>query len=152
MKKASILLALTILLIGGVIVSVSTPALAQPMPHQRGPWTGNNTPWTYYHGDWFHNGILRYFYGQKNGWAPYYSKAPGQVERPGEWYGEKWEHWYRDHPNYWQNFEREYPYWREHRIGQRYDEDFYKHHHHGRGGGWQQPYRGEEEEHEHGQH
>ena len=140
MKKASILLALTILLIGGVIVTLSLPSLAQV---HKGPWVGEKSPWTYYKGDWFNNGKLHYFYGQKNGWAPYYSHPPGAAQRPGEWYGEKWENWNRAHPNARENFEREYPHWREHEVGHRYDEDFYNRYHHGQGGGWQQPYRGE---------
>jgi hypothetical protein len=144
MKKASILLALTILLIGGLILSASSPALAQPGPHHGGPWTGPNTPWSYYHGDWFKNGVLHYFHGNKNGWAPYYSKHPGNVERPGEWYGEKWENWNRQHPQNMEHFEHQYPYWRGHRVGEQYNENFYNRYNHGQGGGWQREYHGDE--------
>ena len=90
MKKASILLALTILLIGGVIVALSSPSLAQGDPPPHGPFVGPKTPWTFFHGDWFKNGVLHYNYGPKPGWAPYYAHPPGPVERPGEWYGEKY--------------------------------------------------------------
>ncbi len=144
MKKASILLALIIFLIGGAIVTMSSPVLAQPHPPHQGPWTGQNTPWTYYHGDWFKNGVLHYFYGNQHGWAPYYSHRPANVERPGEWYGDKWEHWYREHPKDMENFEHQYPYWRNHQVGEQYNESFYKQHHHGHGGGWQKEYHGEE--------
>jgi hypothetical protein len=151
MKKASILLALIIFLIGSVIVTLSLPSPAQVHPPRRGPWTGAKTPWTYYHGDWFHNGTLHYYYGRKHGWAPYYARPFGRVERPGEWYGEKWEHWYREHPKNWENFEHQYPYWRGHRVGEHYDENFYNRYHQGQGGGWQKPYQGEEQG-EHGEH
>ncbi len=133
MRKASILLTLTILLFAAAILTLSSPSLAQGDPPPRGPWVGPNTPWTFFHGDWFRNGELHYFYGPKHGWAPYYSRPVGPVERPNEWYGQKWENWNREHPNYQQHFEREYPYWREHRTGERYDENFYNRYHHGRG-------------------
>jgi hypothetical protein len=111
------------------------------MPPQ--PWVGQNTPWTYYNGDWFLNGVLYYFFGPKYGWAPYYSYAPVYVVRPPQWYGPKWNKWYRAHPVYWQNFNRAYPYWRNHRAGYRYNEAFYNQHHHGQGGGWQHGYHGD---------
>ena len=104
-KTSSLFLALTILLIGGVIVTLSLSSLAQAQPHGRGPWVGPKSPWTYYHGDWFNNGKLHYYYGQKQGWAPYHAHPPGAVERPGNWYGEKWENWYRAHPNFRENFD-----------------------------------------------
>jgi hypothetical protein len=137
MKKASILLALAILLIGGIILTVSSPALAQMTSgSQQGPYTGDNSPWTYYKGDWFKNGVLHYYYGN-NRWAPYYSKGPGSVQRPNEWYGEKWQTYNQQHPQNLTNFESQYPYWSSHQVGQKYDEKFYHQHHPEQGGGWQ---------------
>jgi hypothetical protein len=150
MKKVSILLVLALLVTGGALGITSLPSQAQyygppsgpppttAMPAQ--PWVGQNTPWTYYNGDWFLNGVLHYFFGPKYGWAPYYAYAPTYIVRPGQWYGPKWNKWYRAHPVYWQNFNRAYPYWRNHHVGYRYDEGFYNKYHHGQGGGWQHGY------------
>jgi hypothetical protein len=151
MKTVSILLALAMVLTGGAFGLMTPPARAQvfspapPPPPQPGammPWVGQNTPWTYHNGDWFHNGILYYFFGPKYGWAPYYSYAPTYVVRPSQWYGPKWNKWYRAHPRYMQNFNHAYPYWREHRAGHHYGEDFYIRYHHGQGRGWQRGYEG----------
>ena len=30
-----------------------------------------------------------------------------------------------DNPHYWQTFTQKYPYWRGHRVGQHYDQNFY---------------------------
>ena len=144
MKKGSILLVLAVLLTGGALGIMSVPSQAQfygpppapPPQTMAAPWVGQNTPWTYYNGDWFQNGILHYFFGPKYGWAPYYAYAPTYIVRPPQWYGPKWQKWYRAHPVYWQNFQRTYPYWHGHRVGHRYDEAFYNRYHHGHGRGW----------------
>jgi len=153
MKKVSILLVLALLVTGGALGITSLPSQAQfhrpppgpppattALPPQ--PWVGQNTPWTYYNGDWFLNGVLYYFFGPKYGWAPYYAYAPTYIVRPGKWYGPNWNKWYRAHPVYWQNFNRTYPYWHKHHEGYRYDEGFYNRYHHGQGGGWQHGYHG----------
>ncbi len=151
MKKVGILLVLALLLTGGTLGTLSSPSQAQvlaqvlvpapvPQPSAMAPWVGNNTPWTYYNGDWFNNGILYYFFGPKYGWAPYYSYAPTYIVRPTHWYGPKWDTWYRAHPVYWENFHHAYPYWRDHRVGHHYDEAFYNRYHHGQGNGWQRGY------------
>jgi hypothetical protein len=147
MKRVSILLVLAILLTGGALAIMAVPSQAQYMgpapalPPQ--PWVGQNTPWTYYNGDWFMNGVLYYFFGPKYGWAPYYAYAPTYIVRPPKWYGPKWNRWYHAHPVYWQNFQRAYPCWHDHRVGHRYDQGFYDRYHHGQGGGWQRGYHGE---------
>jgi|UniRef100_A0A7V6DQS6 hypothetical protein len=150
MKKVSILLVLALLVTGSALGVTSLPAQAQvygppppaaALPPQ--PWVGPNTPWVYYNGDWFLNGVLYYFFGPKYGWAPYYAYAPVYIVRPAKWYGPHWHNWYRAHPVYWQNFQRAYPYWRTHHVGYRYDERFYNRYHHGQGGGWQHGYHGE---------
>ncbi len=151
MKKVSILLVLAVLVTGGALGITSLPSQAQfygpppaaPPQTMAAPWVGQNTPWTYYNGDWFLNGILYYFFGPKYGWAPYYSYAPTYIVRPPQWYGPKWQKWYHAHPVYWQNFQQAYPYWRNHHEGYRYDEAFYNRHHHGQGGGWQKGYHWE---------
>jgi len=145
MKKMSILLALAILLTGSALGTMASPSQAQvcaPLApcSTMAPWVGSNTPWTFYNGDWFNNGVLHYYFGPKYGWAPYYAYAPTYIVRPAHWYGPKWDRWYHAHPVYWEHFHRAYPYWRDHRIGQRYDEGFYNHHHHGQGRGWQRGY------------
>ena len=98
MKKLSVILVLAILLVGGAVGAISTPAYAQgysyPPPPQNPystPWVGANTPWVYYNGDWFLNGVLHYFFGPGYGWAPYYSYAPTYIVRPGKWYGSELE-------------------------------------------------------------
>lgn len=141
MKKLSLFLALAILLAGSAIGATSTSSGAQvyPPPPQNlyaTPWVGSNTPWVFYNGDWFLNGILYYFFGPQYGWAPYYSYAPTYIVRPYDWYAPRWNAWYQGHPHYWVNFHQQYPYWRDHRHGQRYDEVFYNQHHRGQGPGW----------------
>jgi hypothetical protein len=141
MKKLCLVLTLAILLAGGAIGATSTSAGAQvyPPPPQNlyaTPWVGPSTPWVYYNGDWFLNGILYYFFGPRYGWAPYYSYAPTYIVRPQQWYAPRWNVWYKGHPQYWVNFQKQYPYWREHRHGQRYNEVFYNQHHRGQGPGW----------------
>lgn len=140
------LLLLVILLAGGAIGAKATPAYAQgyggyvyppPPPNPLStPWVGPNTPWVFYQGDWFLNGILYHFFGNKYGWAPYYAYPPVYIVRPNIWYAPKWNAWYRHNPHHWQSFHQQYPYWRGHRVGQRYDQKFYDQHHHGQGKGW----------------
>lgn len=141
MKKLVILLSLAILLGGAVLGAMPTPGSAQvlpppPLPPRATPWIGPNTPWVFYNGDWFLNGILYYFFGPRYGWAPYYAYPRTYIVRPGYWYGPRWHEWYRAHPVYGQNFQRRYPYWRGHQIGRHYGEDFYNRYHPGQGGGW----------------
>jgi len=148
MKKVSIMLALAVVL-SGAAMGLMTPAVqAQvyaPGPPQAVmvPYVGTNTPWTFFKGDWFLNGVLYNFFGPKIGWAPYYSYAPAYIVRPTYWYAPKWNNWYRAHPTYWTNFQRRYPYWQGHRPGQHYDRNFYNRYHHGQGAGWQKGYHAE---------
>lgn len=149
MKKLSLVLLITVVLAGGAVAALSAPSHAQfyeystppPNPYAQ-PWVGSNTPWTYFNGDWFLNGLLYYFFGPQYGWCPYYTYAPIYIVRPSEWYVPQWQAWYKGHPNYWEHFRREYPYWRTHRVGQRYDERFYEKHHHGQPGAWQKGFPG----------
>ena len=152
MKRLSLILALAIFLAGGAIGAMSAPSCAQgyggynyappPQNPYANPWVGNNTPWTFYKGDWFLNGILQQFFGNQYGWAPYYTYAPTYIVRPKNWYAPKWQTWYQRNPHYWQNFQRQYPYWAGHKPGQRYDENFYNRYHHGQGEGWHQGFHG----------
>jgi hypothetical protein len=149
MKKVSFILVLAILLAGGAVGTLSTSSYAQvyayPPPPQNlyaNPWVGPNTPWVYYNGDWFLNGVLYYFFGNRYGWAPYYAYAPTYIVRPQVWYAPRWNAWYRGHPTYWKNFYRKYPYWRGHQYGYRYDRNFYEKYHRGQGGGWQKGFHG----------
>jgi hypothetical protein len=142
MKVVSIILALVLGLAGGAMSVMSPAAQAQVivpgLPQAAAvPWVGANTPWTFYNGDWFLNGVLYYFFGNQMGWAPYYAYAPTYIVRPTYWYAPRWNTWYKAHPTYWTNFERRYPYWHGHRAGQHYDQNFYNRYHHGQGGGWQ---------------
>jgi len=150
MKRLSLILALAIFLAAGAIGAMSAPAQAQfgyyyPPPPQNiyaTPWVGPNTPWVYYQGDWFLNGILYNFFGDRYGWAPYYAYPPTYIVMPFKWYDPKWNVWYKHNPQYWKNFEQRYPYWRGHRVGQRYDQKFYNKYHHGQGIGWHQGFQG----------
>ena len=152
MKRLNFIFALVILLAGGAIGAMSAPSYAQgyagynyPPPPQNSyanPWVGNNTPWTFYQGDWFLNGILHQFFGNQHGWAPYYAYPPTYIVRPHNWYAPQWNAWYQRNPHYWQNFEQRYPYWRGHRVGQRYDQNFYNKYHRGQGKGWHQGFQG----------
>jgi len=141
MKKLIILLILAISLGAGTMGAMPGLSQAQvyppPPPHAvAAPWVGANTPWVYYHGDWFLNGILYYFFGPHYGWAPYYGYPETNIVRPGHWYGPRWEGWYHAHPAYGENFEHRYPHWREHQVGHHYGEEFYNRYHPGQGGGW----------------
>jgi hypothetical protein len=148
MKKISIMLMFSILLSGGLVGALTAPSQAQvfvpPPPPQpaMAPWVGSNTPWVFYNGDWFRNGVLYYFFGNKYGWAPYYSYAPTYIVRPNSWYAPSWHAWYQKHPVYWQNFNRQYPYWRSHQTGRHYDQNFYNKYHRGQGEGWQKGFHG----------
>jgi hypothetical protein len=151
MKRLSFIFALAILLAGGAIGAMSAPSYAQygynyPPPPQNPnatPWVGSNTPWTFYQGDWFLNGILQNFFGNQNGWAPYYAYQPSYIVRPNDWYEPKWNAWYQNNPHYRQNFEQKYPYWRGHQAGHYYDRNFYNKYHRGQGGGWHQGFHGD---------
>jgi hypothetical protein len=154
MKKVSIIvtLGLALVLAGGMIGAIPTPSPAQvyapppPPPPPRpsmAPWVGANTPWVFYNGDWFLNGILYYFFGPRYGWAPYYAYPTVYIVRPVNWYAPRWTGWYKTHPVYWENFHRRYPYWRGHQVGHRYDEAFYNRYHRGMGGGWHRGYHGD---------
>ena len=105
-------------------------------------WVGANTPWTYFQGDWFSNGILYNFFGNQYGWAPYYAYPTTYIIRPTTWYEPRWNSWYQGHPRYWTNFHRQYPYWRGHHAGQHYDQNFYNAHHRGQGAGWNRGFHG----------
>jgi hypothetical protein len=148
MKKLSLTLMIAILLAVGAVAATSAPSSAQvyayPAPPANiyaTPWVGANTPWVYYRGDWFLNGVLQYFYGPRYGWAPYYAYPTTYIVRPQTWYAPKWNAWYQGHPRYWNNFHHNYPYWRNHSYTRRYDQRFYNQHHHGQGG-WHQGYHG----------
>jgi hypothetical protein len=150
MKKMIIFLLLAILLGGAALGAMPASCQAQvyPAPPVRPvavatPWVGPNTPWVYYKGDWFQNGILYYFFGNRYGWAPYYAYPQVYVVRPSYWYASRWNDWYRGHPVYWENFHRSYPHWRDHYVGRRYDENFYNRYHHGMGEGWHHGWHGE---------
>jgi hypothetical protein len=149
MKKIVFILMTAILLAGGAVAVMSAPSYAQddeyppsPSDPYAAPWVGPDTPWVYYNGDWFLNGVLYYFFGPEYGWGPYYAYSPGYIVRPETWYAPRWLTWYNARPQYWGNFHRQYPYWREHRQGQRYDQKFYEQHHGGQGGGWQKGFKG----------
>ena len=149
MKKIAFILMTAILLAGGAVAVMSAPSYAQvyeypppPTDLYASPWVGPDTPWVYYNGDWFLNGVLYYFFGPTYGWAPYYAYAPSYVVRPGTWYAPRWMAWYQGQPQYLESFQRQYPYWRGHHQGQRYSQKFYEQHHGGQGGGWQKGVQG----------
>jgi hypothetical protein len=149
MKRIIYVLALAILLAGGAAAPVSAPAHAQvyhyappPADIYAYPWVGPNTPWIYYNGDWFLNGVLYYYFGPLFGWAPYYAFPPIFIVRPHEWYEPKWHTWYERNPQIIVHFHRTYPIWRGHTHSHRYDRSFYDKHHHGRDAGWQGGFRG----------
>jgi len=149
MKIVAFLLMAAISLAGGAVTILPAPSYAQvsqyspvpPDPYEL-PWVGFNSPWVYYNGDWFLNGMLYYYFGPHYGWAPYYAYPPVYIVRPGTWYGPKWPAWYHQHPQYWQSFRGHYPYWRNHRQGERYSQKFYEEHHSGRDAGWQKGFKG----------
>ncbi|MFZ2444905.1 MAG: hypothetical protein WAW37_00970 [Syntrophobacteraceae bacterium] len=143
MKKIVFILMTAILLAGGAVATMSAPSYAQvdeypppPEDPSASPWVGPDTPWVYYNGDWFLNGILYYFYGPSYGWGPYYAYAPSYIVRSHTWYAPRWRVWYQGQPQYYEHFQRQYPYWREHREGHRYNQKFYEQHHRDHGGGW----------------
>lgn len=152
MKKVSSLLIMAILFGGGILGTGSTFSQAQvyvpgpPPPAPRPvvvvtPWVGTNTPWVFYKGDWFLNGVLYYFFGNKIGWAPYYAYPPTYIVRSTYWYAPRWNNWYKAHPVYWKNFQYRYPYWHSHQVGRVYDQQFYNKYHHGQGAGWHKGYQ-----------
>jgi hypothetical protein len=144
MKKIAFVLITAILLAGGMVAVISAPSIAQDYeypsppadPYAR-PWVGPGTPWVYFNGDWFLNGMLFYYFGPEYGWAPYYAYPSDYIVRPENWYGPKWLTWYKGRPQYWEKFQRQYPYWRGHQQGRHYDRRFYEQHHRGQGNGWQ---------------
>jgi hypothetical protein len=152
MRRPVLMVVLVIFLAGGALGAMSTPSYAQayggynyPPPPQNiyaTPWVGANTPWVFYQGDWFLNGILHQFFGNQYGWAPYYAYPPTYIVRPYTWYAPRWNAWYKGNPHYWRTFQQQYPYWRGHRVGQRYDQTFYNTHHRGQGDGWNQGVHG----------
>lgn len=151
MKRPIFIVLLAIALAGGALGALSAPSDAQvygyvyPAPPPKpvaNPWVGPNTPWVFYQGDWFLNGILYHFFGPKYGWAPYYAYPPVYIVRPTVWYAPKWHTWYKHNPHYWQTFKQHHPYWAGHRVGTRYDQNFYNKHHHGHGSGWHQGFQG----------
>ncbi len=144
MKKIALVLMVVFLLAGGIVAIVPSPSHAQdyggyapPPPNAYAqPWVGPGTPWVYYNGDWFLNGVLYYFFGSLYGWAPYYAYPSFYIVRPGDWYGPRWWAWYHGHPHYWHFFMHHYPYWRSHREGFRYGRGFYERYNRGQGRGW----------------
>ena len=152
MKKSGLIFILAMVLAAGAIGARSTPSYAQgyagynyPPPPQNiyaTPWVGSNTPWVFYQGDWFLKGVMYNFFGPQYGWAPYYAYPPTYIVRPVTWYEPRWHKWYQGHPHYWQSFQRQYPYWRGHQAGRRYDQNFYNRHHRGQGAGWNQGFHG----------
>ncbi len=149
MKRLIFLLVLAILVAGGAVAATSGPSQAQiieltiaPPDPCAEPWVGPDTSWVYYNGDWFCSGILYYYFGPAYGWAPYWAYPYTYIVRIPRFYSPVWVGWYREHPVYFERFEREYPYWRGHRVGQRPTERFYEEHHRGQGGGWHQGFKG----------
>ncbi len=149
MKKIAFVLMTVVLLAGSIVAVDSSTSLAQdyeypppPADIYAQPWAGPGTPWVYYNGDWFLNGVLYYFFGSLYGWAPYYAYPPVYIVRPGAWYSQRWFTWYHGHPSYWHGFLRHHPYWRTHRVGERYNRTFYERYNRGQGAGWQKGYRG----------
>lgn len=144
MKKIAYIFMIAILLAGGAVAAVPAPSFAQdyeypprPADLTESPWVGPDTPWVYYNGDWFLNGILYHYFGPDYGWAPYYAYAPTFIVRPETWYAPRWHVWYQRQPHFYVSFQRQYPYWRDHREGRHYDQRFYEQHNRGQGGGWQ---------------
>ena len=142
MKRLAVTLTLALVLAGASVGAMSSASQAQvfvpvqPVQTVVTPWAGPNTPWVFYNGDWFLNGILYYFFGNNIGWAPYYAYPPTYIVRPNYWYAPRWHTWYQEHPTYWRIFQRRYPYWHSHQVGQHYNQAFYDKYHHGQGGGW----------------
>ena len=145
MKKVGISLILALVLAGGLTGTVPSQAEGSAPPPRpvavATPWVGANTPWVFYQGDWFLNGVLYNYFGNRYGWAPYYAYAPTYIVRPTQWYAPRWNSWYKSHPVYWTNFQRQYPYWHGHKPGHVYDQNFYHKYHQGQGPGWQKGYQ-----------
>jgi hypothetical protein len=143
-KKLSMLVVMALLLAGCATAPMYYDQGYGPPPQNlyAAPWVGANTPWVFYNGDWFMNGMLFYNFGPRYGWAPYYAYAPTYIVRPSYWYAPKWNSWYRAHPSYRNHLVQRYPYWRSHRLGQHYDRSFYDRHHRGQGGGWHKGFHG----------
>ena len=149
MKKSTFILMTAILLAGGAVSGLPALSHAQgyeyPPPPENSyasPWVGPDTPWVYYNGDWFLDGVLYYYYGPEYGWAPYYAYDAGYIVRSDIWYAPRWQVWYRGRPQYLERFQEQYPYWRAHHEGERYDRRFYEQHHRGQSGGWQKGFHG----------
>ena len=149
MKKISFILMTAILLAGGAVAVMSTHSYAQvyeypppPSDPSASPWVRSDTPWVYYDGDWFMNGILYYYYGPDYGGPPITlilsailsDPEPGML-RDG-WRG------IRGSLLTWRVFNGSILVGRGHRQGQRYSQKFYEQHHGGQGGGWQQGLQG----------
>ncbi len=117
MKKLSVVLALALLLAGGI---VTTAAYAQAYPGYNypppppnpyaSPWVGPGTPWVFYGGNWFMNGVPFFYYGVDCGWGPVNAYPPALIVRPNYWYGPMWTSWYQARPYYWDNFVPMQPY------------------------------------------
>jgi hypothetical protein len=146
MKKSCLWLAIAMLLAGCAAAPMyPAPGPVYTAPAQypfSAPWVGTNTPWVFYNGDWFLNGMLFYNFGPRYGWAPYYAYPSIYIVRPANWYAPRWNTWYQAHPNYRNNFVGRYPYWRSHRYGQRYDQNFYNKYHRNQGSGWHKGFHG----------
>jgi hypothetical protein len=146
MKKLCLCLAIAVLLAGcaaAPMYPVAEPVYSAPPQYPfSAPWVGPNTPWVFYNGDWFSNGMLYYYFGPRYGWAPYYAYPTTYIVRPANWYAPRWNTWYQAHPNYRNNFIGRYPYWRSHHYGQRYDQNFYNKYHRNQGSGWHKGFHG----------
>jgi len=149
MKKNFFILTAAILLAGVAVAVSSAPSYAQgyvyptpPADIYASPWVGPDTPWVYYNGDWFLNGVLYYFFGPRYGWCPYYAYSPGYIVRSNSWYGPRWSTWYRGHPHYWESFKQQYPHYNAHRRGKTYNQKFYVQHHSDQGIGWHKGVQG----------
>jgi uncharacterized membrane protein YgcG len=102
------------------------------------PWVGPNTPWVFYNNNWYYNGILYAFFGSL-GWWPYGYYGNTLIVRDVEWYGPRWNTWYREHPRYWNDFHRHYHgghHWHRGWHGHdawhhRHHGNLRRHHHHG---------------------
>ena len=131
---------------------MSAPSYAQayhypppPSDPYATPWVGSNTPWVYYNGDWFLNGILYYFFGPQIRLGPVLLLCSHLYRETQHLVCSEVADVVQGHPDYCQHFQQAYPYWREHRQGRRYDEKFFEQHQHGQVGEWQKGFRGHPE-------